>query len=110
MEIETWQKLIRVLTHEIMNSVFPISSLSTTLLDSFNEHNYPESLKGEVREVMETTFKGIKVIEKRSSVLNSFVQSYNDLSNIPMPVFESFEIIALFQHQETLVKKQSELD
>lgn len=108
-EIENWQKLIRVLTHEIMNSVFPISSLSTTLLDSFNEHKYPESLHGEIREVMETTFKGIKAIEKRSTGLNSFVQSYNDLSKIPIPVFESFEIIALFQHQEILLKKQSDL-
>lgn len=108
-EIENWQKLIRVLTHEIMNSVFPISSLSTTLLDTFKEHNYPESLHGEVREIMETTFKGIKAIEKRSTGLNSFVQSYNDLSKIPRPVFESFEINSVFQHLETLVKKQSVL-
>ncbi|MFC2117165.1 PAS domain-containing sensor histidine kinase [Bacteroidota bacterium] len=106
-EIENWQRLIRVLTHEIMNSVFPISSLSSSLIDSFEEHKYPESLEGEIKDIFSNTYKGLRAIEKRSAGLNSFVQSYNDLSKIPKPVFEDFSIQGIFQHIKTLLEQEA---
>ena len=69
-EVESWTRLIRVLTHEIMNTVSPISSLSEALKDA------PESAMRE----------GLDTISASSKGLIEFVQSYRDLTRIQKPV------------------------
>ena len=74
-EMEAWQKLIRVLTHEIMNSITPILSLSETLSErEVTEKNYP---------VMQ---QGMKTIYRRSKGLLEFVENYRRLTRLPAPV------------------------
>ena len=74
-EMEAWQKLIRVLTHEIMNSITPILSLSETLSErEMNERNYA---------VMQ---QGMKTICRRSKGLLEFVENYRKLTRLPAPV------------------------
>ena len=74
-EMEAWQKLIRVLTHEIMNSITPILSLSETLSErEMNERNYA---------VMQ---QGMKTICRRSKGLLEFVENYRRLTRLPAPV------------------------
>lgn len=68
-ETESWVKLIRVLTHEIMNTLTPIISLSQTLL--------PKA-KGEERE-------GLEVIHRTSSELIGFVENYRKFTHLPQP-------------------------
>ena len=71
-EIDSWIRLTRVLTHEIMNSVTPITSLSDTLLSLHNEMNQ------EIRE-------GLEVISATGKSLTSFVETYRQFTHIPAP-------------------------
>lgn len=71
-EIDSWMRLTRVLTHEIMNSVTPITSLSDTLLSMKNETSEP------VR-------NGLRVISKTGKSLITFVESYRKFTHIPTP-------------------------
>lgn len=100
-ELEAWQKLIKVLTHEIMNSVTPIKSLTYSMqkvLGSTNENkNLDESL-----------IKGLNAIEKRSKGLLDFVESYKNLTQIQKPVYERVQIKSLVENVTQLMSKELE--
>ena len=84
-EVEAWQNLIRVLTHEIMNSATPISSLATTaaeLLAEARERPGDDSAIDDAQDAVET-------IAKRSSGLVRFVESYRRLSRLPKPALRN---------------------
>lgn len=98
-ELESYQKLIRVLTHEIMNSITPIASLSNTLNALLKENeiqNNPELAK------QVTT--GIEAIHDRSSNLLGFTESYRKLTRLPQPEIEKIKLDELIQHTNTIVK------
>ena len=76
-EMEAWQKLVRVLTHEIMNSITPIISLSDTLCER-------ALLQGMEEE--STMFQGMKTIHRRSKGLLNFVENYRKLSRLSSPI------------------------
>ena len=80
-EMEAWQKLIRVLTHEIMNSVSPLISLSETMHGLVSQQNNNESNVG--GELLNTLDKGLEAIKIRSQGLYHFTQSYRKLTAIP---------------------------
>lgn len=86
-ELESWQRLIRVLTHEIMNSITPITSLSQTLLEYYSP--LPHELD---RQTAENTAKGLHVINDRSAGLMRFVDSYRTLTRLAMPLFKPVEL------------------
>jgi two-component system nitrogen regulation sensor histidine kinase NtrY len=106
-EMEAWQNLIRVLTHEIMNSVTPISSLASTvnemLIDSFVGK---EASKQIGEETIDDVRGAVQTIEKRSKGLLNFVESYRKLTRIPRPNFEIFPVSSLFDRVEQLMKTQ----
>ncbi|MEO8398588.1 MAG: ATP-binding protein [Ignavibacteriaceae bacterium] len=107
-EMEAWQKLIRVLTHEIMNSVTPISSLSSTVHQILSNGNL------ESKNINEETVKDIRsavnTIHKRSEGLLHFVDEYRSLTRIPKPNFEIFQIKNLFERIEKLIEVQLKND
>ena len=80
-EMEAWQKLIRVLTHEIMNSVSPIISLSETMHVLINKNKV--WLKGSEKGLYDTLDKGIEAIKVRGEGLYTFTQSYRKLTGVP---------------------------
>jgi two-component system nitrogen regulation sensor histidine kinase NtrY len=80
-EMEAWQKLIRVLTHEIMNSVSPVISLSETMHGLVNQQS--ETLKSGNAELYNALDKGLDAIKVRSEGLYNFTQSYRKLTGIP---------------------------
>ncbi len=87
-QLDTWQKLIRVLTHEIMNSVAPITSLSNTLTRFFKD-NGKDKAPSEITETdISNTLQGLSVIEERGRGMMHFVDDYRALTKIPKPVFE----------------------
>jgi two-component system nitrogen regulation sensor histidine kinase NtrY len=105
-EMEAWQNLVKVLTHEIMNSIAPISSLAGTLkgeIEHKMDHNEPLSPTD-----MEDCLLGITTIEKRSEGLISFVSDFRSLAHIPMPKFGSIGISRLFDQLEVLLQNQLE--
>ncbi|HHP7238269.1 sensor histidine kinase [Longibacter sp.] len=109
-EMEAWQQLTRVLTHEIMNSVAPISSLASTahrLLadvpagDGADPEDQPGEVTADAREAVET-------IERRSKGLISFVDSYRSFTKIPNPTFEVLEAGDMFENVRRLLRVQIE--
>jgi nitrogen fixation/metabolism regulation signal transduction histidine kinase len=80
-EMEAWQKLIRVLTHEIMNSVSPVISLSSTLHGLVNQNS--AGINRTDMELFNTLNKGLEAIKIRSEGLYNFTQSYRKLTGIP---------------------------
>ena len=82
-EITSWEKLIRVLTHEIMNGVAPVTSLSRTLLQRV-EHG------GEVP--AETLRQGLQTIHSTSDQLLRFVENYRSLTLLPTPAPQPFYV------------------
>jgi len=103
-ETETWQKLISVLTHEIMNSITPISSLTSTLdlmLNSAisNHKNLTEESLSEIS-------MAIKTIHKRSNGLLHFVNTYRNLTKIPKPNLKIAKVKEILDDIYPLIKHE----
>lgn len=92
-EQESWSKLIRVLTHEIMNTVTPIASLSETLLN-FDEVN--EEIRA-----------GLDTISQSSRSLIKFVDSYRNLTRVAAPVKKAFYLRELAERVINLTREQA---
>lgn len=84
-EIESWQKLIRVITHEIMNSITPIASLSATLYESLQKQPIDT-------ETLTDITAGMNAIKNRSESLTEFVDSYRQIARVPKPEARHFDI------------------
>jgi len=107
-ELDSWQKLIRVLTHEIMNSIAPIVSLTGTLRKFFVEdgtHVQPGKI---YEETIDNVVQGLDTIEERGNGLVNFVNSYRKLTRIPKPEFSSFPIGEWLEHIRLLLRDQLE--
>ena len=90
-EMESWQKLIRVMGHEIMNSITPIISLSETLGSrAVDEKSYTYMQHG------------VQIIHKRSKGLLEFVENYRRLTRIPLPKKEKVELGTLLRDLKNL--------
>ena len=101
-EMLAWQKLIRVLTHEIMNSIAPITSLSGTLNQMVSH-----VIKGEnslTIKQLDQLVSGLDAIENRSEGLLNFTQAYRSLTRIPLPQLKTIEGQAYFQRLIALFK------
>ncbi len=100
-EMEAWQQLIRVLTHEIMNSITPISSLASTV-QSILKSNLEEQANLN-SETFDDINSAVNTIQKRSEGLIHFVNSYRNLTKIPKPNFQIFQINSLFERIKKLM-------
>lgn len=83
-EMESWIRLIRVMTHEIMNSIAPITSLSETLLTL---HKIPEGNEAD-QSLRKNTIEAFETIHSTAKGLLSFVDSYRKFTGIPKPVIQ----------------------
>ena len=88
-ESESWNSLSNILTHEIMNTIAPIVSLSQTL------SSYPDS--------SEKTCRGLNIIKEQSEKLLEFTDSFRHLSHLPPPSIESFPLTAFLHNLRTLI-------
>jgi len=106
-EIESWQKLIRVLTHEIMNSITPISSLASTVTDMIIDKSGDDYVLNEIKDDdLESIDQALTTIQNRSQGLLNFVD--RNLTRIPKPNFRYFQIKELFDRAEQLLKPKIE--
>jgi len=108
-EMESWQKLIRVLTHEIMNSITPIASITQSLNTIIKDvrQKYSNSISNEGRaEAVEEIEMAVETIHKRSVGLLHFVESYRDLTRIPNPKYSIFPVKVLFDNLKGLMKEE----
>jgi len=107
-ELESWQKLIRILNHEIMNSLAPIISTATALKDYLSRESTGDSaISGERwNRVIAKTISGLSIIDERSEGLKSFVGHYKSLNTLPQPVMTTFRIPELFDHSKLLLNDE----
>jgi len=106
-ELEAWQNLTRVLRHEIMNSITPISSLTSTLREILDqdmvkkEHNY--ELKSEGAEDLR---EGLATIENRSKGLIQFIDAYREYTSLPQPKLKTVKLKDLLEHAAHLMRTE----
>lgn len=106
-ETAAWQKLIRVLTHEIMNSIAPISSLSSTVESMVKPYASGKKSAPEIElETVKEIQAALQTINKRSNGLMNFVETYRSLTKIPVPNFAQVRMNELMQNVHTLMKKE----
>ena len=103
-EMEAWQNLVRVLTHEIMNSVTPISSLANTVSEDIEEKMGQEHEPS--RDDMEDYLMSIGTIRKRSEGLIKFVKDFRNLTQVPTPEPERVNIQNLLEDVVRLHKQE----
>jgi len=111
-ESKAWQKLLSVMTHEIMNSVAPISSLADTLK---NRLQSPEIVNSSMGAELEDLELGIDTIKRRSDGLLKFTESYRNLNKITKLDLKKIMVRDLFENLSSLMhpsleKKHIELE
>jgi two-component system, NtrC family, nitrogen regulation sensor histidine kinase NtrY len=96
-ELEAWHKLIRILTHEIMNSVTPLASLTETMLMILEQEEGNQKPLSEITEenIADIRFS-LKTIQKRSSGMLHFLDDYRQLTRIPVPRIAPVNVAGLF--------------
>ncbi len=106
-ELEAWQNLTRVLRHEIMNSITPISSLTSTLREILDqdmvkkEHNYELKTEG-----AEDLREGLTTIENRSKGLIQFIDAYREYTSLPQPKIKIIKLKDLLERALVLMRPE----
>ncbi|MFC1573984.1 PAS domain-containing sensor histidine kinase [Candidatus Latescibacterota bacterium] len=105
-EMRAWQNLIRVLTHEIMNSITPIASLASTVDGLLQENiNHEKSVDIHIQSESANDIRcAVETIRKRSEGLIHFVDNYRNLTRVPTPKFIVFPVYVLFERVQTLLQ------
>lgn len=103
-ETESWQKLIRVLTHEIMNSVTPIISLSGLVRETMiDETTTPPSVRELAPTQQYDMLRSVTAIHSRSRGLLDFVSAYRSFARLPEPLLADVEVRALLERVRVLM-------
>jgi two-component system, NtrC family, nitrogen regulation sensor histidine kinase NtrY len=102
-EIDSWVKLIRVLSHEIMNSLAPVTSIAQSLKKIWKEKMDEPSRLNIDSDTAQSTINGLDVIADRGDALIRFVQSYRMLTKVPNPILKSQKVFALIDSISILV-------
>jgi nitrogen fixation/metabolism regulation signal transduction histidine kinase len=104
-ELESWQKLIRIMNHEIMNSIAPITSVSKSLIKIYKKNNLPVNTQNIDDRIINDTIIGLEVIDGMSSGLSHFVDNYRKLSKIPQPKLQKISIEKWICYLEVISKE-----
>ena len=103
-EIQSWQKLIRIINHEIINSLSPVNLLSSSIAKKFKEI-IKES--GDIpSENSNDIIKGLEAIHQRSFGLTQFVESYRNATHLPEPLIKKIQLSVLLENIEKLLKEE----
>lgn len=104
-EMEAWQNLVRVLTHEIMNSVTPISSLASIVENELKDR-MDQPVATFSKEEMEDMHLSVQTISKRSAGLIRFVREFKNLSQTPQPNLSPVKVKNMLGEMAILQKKE----
>jgi len=102
-ELDAWQKIIRVLTHEIMSSISPVTSLSEHLLNKIQDPNKPGIVKEPDDKLMGDLAEGLEIIKTRGEGLMDFVRHYHSLTQLPIPVLEEVQLGPFLEKIRSLI-------
>lgn len=106
-EVDSWIKLIRVLTHEIMNTITPVTSLSETLLKELDneEQNAAEPQPTEQAKLKQ----GLETIHKTGTELLAFVNNYRRFTHVPQPQPALFYVEPFLERMAMLCNHEVEI-
>ena len=106
-EVDSWIKLIRVLTHEIMNTITPVTSLSETLLKELDneEQNAAEPQPTEQAKLKQ----GLETIHKTGTELLAFVNNYRRFTHVPQPQPALFYVEPFLERMAMLCNREVEI-
>lgn len=108
-EMEAWQNLIRVLTHEIMNSVTPISSLAAIVESELQEMMSKDNESIAInRETAEDFYLSVKTIHNRSASLINFVGDFRNMTRIRHPMITNVGVNSMIDHILQLLRHEIE--
>jgi nitrogen fixation/metabolism regulation signal transduction histidine kinase len=96
-QAQAWQDLVRVLTHEIMNSITPITSLATTATDVANDIIAKSGKDSPIADDLADLHEAIGIVARRSDSLTQFVNSYRQLTRLAPPEKKRVAIADLFE-------------
>ncbi len=96
MQLSAWQDLVRVLTHEIMNSITPVASLAKTAVDVVDDISKKVADHSEVVEELKVVRDAVSTVARRSDGLMNFVSSYQQLTRLPTPEKSRIRLADLF--------------
>ncbi len=105
-EMEAWQNLVRVLTHEIMNSVTPISSLAGVVEEELRQQMEQQQGRPLTNDQLHDIHLSLQTISKRSEGLIHFVKEFRSLTSIPKPRPTQFGVLALLEEVVLLHRKE----
>lgn len=105
-ELESWNKLIRILNHEIMNSITPITSLTKTLKKYFLDGENIKTPESITANNINRTVEGLDIIEERGSGLLNFVSNYRKLSSLPEPSKTKLKVESLILQIKNLLSEE----
>ncbi len=117
-ELDSWMRLIRVLTHEIMNSIAPVTSLSESLASYFQKDGKAISPEEVNEKMIGTTIRGLEVIREQGRGLIKFVESYRKLTRLPKPdkkvirvndLLEKMILLNQVQNQDSSIQLEKKL-
>jgi two-component system, NtrC family, nitrogen regulation sensor histidine kinase NtrY len=91
-ELESYRKLISVLTHEIMNILSPLTSVAKELHTLFNAEVNQKKSPSVDDAVIKTAVSGLQLINEQSNSLINFMNNYRKISKLPQPEFNSFSV------------------
>jgi nitrogen fixation/metabolism regulation signal transduction histidine kinase len=111
-ELEAWHNLIRVMTHEIMNSITPLTSLASTahgyITEAREQLQQPDNSALATLNLLEDAASATATIGKRGSGLMRFVESYRTLTRIPPPRPIQFAVANLLKSVQELLQQQAQ--
>jgi nitrogen fixation/metabolism regulation signal transduction histidine kinase len=106
-ELEAWQNLTRVLRHEIMNSITPISSLTSTLREILDSELIQKEDHYELKnEGADDLREGLGTIESRSKGLIKFIDAYREYTSLPQPKIKTVRLKDLLEKVAQLMKPE----
>ena len=105
-QLQAWQDLVKVLTHEIMNSITPVASLAKTTVDLVADCKHKADAYPEMTEDLQDISEAVETVARRSDGLIQFVSSYRQLTRFPTPNKNKIHVSSLIQQSCTLATQQ----
>lgn len=103
-ELDSWLKLIRVLIHEIMNAITPITSLSDSLAQYFIQDGEAITAQNISDKTIKNTVRGLEIIKEQGIGLTNFVESYRKLTRLPKPEKHPIDVHTFLEKTVMLCK------
>jgi len=97
-EVDAWIKLARTLSHEIMNNIAPITTLSQVISEYFTKGDRIIDVKDIDQKTITNTVKGLEVIRERSIGLMNFVDNYRKFTKLPVPKLKETDLVGLIHN------------